>query len=350
MELARRGLQSLVLEKARGRREKSCGGGVTPRAARLFERFGLSTGYFDSQGKSGNYGSLEGFGHILNEDPERRNTGYIIEREQLDWDFQKLAMERYGVKIAYDTRLLDLERKDGALWLKVLSGGIERRLECDYVIAADGAASVVRKRLFKTLPSDRDLILTAQALVENYAQDNPHILFHEDYFPAYSWIFPGRDGKANVGIGIYKHIYDRKKADAGVFNRLLARMDPAFADLALRRWLIYSNPFQKGQFEKRVFLVGDAGGYVDPLTGEGLSFALTTGRAMGRTLALMVRCHPLAYPVLHGFLLPDYLRLLLSRGIRSGMVGQVGLARAAFGFTSRSKWARKALFWYFTNG
>ena len=119
--------------------------------------------------------------------------------------------------------------------------------------------------------------------------DLPHILLWEPTswraFPGYGWLFPGPDGRANLGLGVGTLSTRTGAATA-------ARELPAFVrtlrELGLLRgaapaptlggWLklgmVGTNPARG-----RVLLTGDAAGLVNPLQGEGISQAMTSGRA-----------------------------------------------------------------------
>ena len=116
-------------------------------------------------------------------------------------------------------------------------------------------------------------------------------------FPGYGWIFPGPDGVANVGVGIGT-LADRQ-AGAGA-----VRVLPSFLDHLVDLGLLDRAPDpplprRLGGWLKmgmvgttpaagRVLLVGDAAGLVNPLQGEGIAQAMTSGRSAAEA----VLCSP----------------------------------------------------------
>ena len=120
----------------------------------------------------------------------------------------------------------------------------------------------------------------------------PQIFFWEPArwhaFPGYGWVFPGPDGRANIGLGCGV-LADRAGATQA------ARHLPAFtADLVargvLRRAPSTDGAASLGGWLKlgmvgtrpaggRVLLVGDAAGLVNPLQGEGIAQAMGSARA-----------------------------------------------------------------------
>jgi hypothetical protein len=112
-------------------------------------------------------------------------------------------------------------------------------------------------------------------------------------FPGYGWIFPGPDGVANLGVGVGT-LADRQAGSAAV--RVLPAYLRYLADLGLLDRVPDGNgPRRLGGWLKmgmvgtvpaagRVLLVGDAAGLVNPLQGEGIAQAMTSGRAAARAI------------------------------------------------------------------
>jgi menaquinone-9 beta-reductase len=106
-------------------------------------------------------------------------------------------------------------------------------------------------------------------------------------FPGYGWVFPGPGGQANLGVGVGV-LGDRAAAghaarSLGAFVEVLHRFgllrrDARLPAARLGGWLkmgmVGTTPARG-----RVLLAGDAAGLVNPLQGEGISEALTSGRA-----------------------------------------------------------------------
>jgi len=150
------------------------------------------------------------------------------------------------------------------------------------VIGADGAHSTVRRALgLHRNPSTR----TGIAL-RAYAPD----LFGEQLligvaegWPSYAWSFPIGDGRANIGFGVR---LDRlPPGEPGWLRRRLGELLPGPA-AALEEDTVRTAhlPFVTGrvhQTDGPRLLAGDAAALVDPLTGEGIWYALESGRLAG---------------------------------------------------------------------
>jgi hypothetical protein len=112
-------------------------------------------------------------------------------------------------------------------------------------------------------------------------------------FPGYGWIFPGPGGEANVGVGVGT-LADRTAGARAV------RVLPDYLDHLVRLGLLARPPTRPlarrlGGWLKmgmvgttaasgRVLLAGDAAGLVNPLQGEGIAQAMTSGMAAAEAI------------------------------------------------------------------
>ena len=112
----------------------------------------------------------------------------------------------------------------------------------------------------------------------------------------YGWIFPAVDGVSNVGV------YLRADAYAGLEQQPARSSSPASSSVnadALRRRRAGRHGRAPGRCRSAprpiphgapgLLLAGDAGGFVDPLSGEGIWQALHTGVLAGETARDAVR-------------------------------------------------------------
>lgn len=154
------------------------------------------------------------------------------------------------------------------------------------VVGTDGAHSTVRRALglAPSRPERTGIALRA------YAED----LFGEQVllsvaqgWPAYAWSFPIGDGRANIGFGVR---LDRLPTGdpRWLRRRLHALLPAAAATLDEASVRTAHLPFITGRGEQPdgpVVLAGDAAALVDPLTGEGIWYAVASGRLAGQAAA-----------------------------------------------------------------
>lgn len=166
-----------------------------------------------------------------------------------------------------------------------------RTVRARFVIAADGASSRFAGQVGVRRDPRRPLGIAARRY---YRWERPMEPWLEAWLtlsrgdgvmPGYGWIFPVSDTVVNVGAGLlntftgFKDVSARQVMD--VFVRSLPPswgVDEDHADGSLK-----SGPLPMG-FNRRplaapgMLVIGDAGGVVNPFNGEGISYAMETGR------------------------------------------------------------------------
>src|SRR5262249_34450982 len=116
-------------------------------------------------------------------------------------------------------------------------------------------------------------------------------LFERDLLPGYAWIFPLPGRRANVGFGVLRSDGRSGKELKALWNSLLERpsvasvLAGATAEHAVRAWPIPAHYDAAALTHGRVLVAGDAASVVDPMTGEGIAQALTTGMLASRAIA-----------------------------------------------------------------
>ena len=288
--LARAGARVALVDKAAFPRDKACGDLIGPRGVQLLADLdislanGLPVGDMIVVGPGGRRVRLPAF-------PGRTYPDHALAlpRRQFDTALRDAALDA-GAE-AFIGRAGDPLLGANGLEGFVLSTGVE--LRADVVVGADGATSRVATAADLI---DHQRVLWAFAL-RAYTEarvDSPHIAFweptHGHALAGYGWLFPGPDGCSNLGLGV--GMLSSRTAAATVTRHL-----PAFVaylrDLGLVNDVAHTSPL--GGWLKlgmigtnpargRVLLVGDAAGLVNPLQGEGIGPALTSGRAAAEAI------------------------------------------------------------------
>lgn len=168
-------------------------------------------------------------------------------------------------------------------------GARGQRVTARFVIAADGAASrtarclALNPRRTHAVGIDTEVRVTEEC----YRRFAGAVLF--DYFClpcGYGWVFPKGDCVLSVGVASWRKSVDCKAAMANYLSSNFARRDLlASIDRA------YPIPVYDGQAPiatKRVCLVGDAASLVDPVTGEGIRFALSSGATAAQSICEII--------------------------------------------------------------
>lgn len=299
--LASKGVSVAVIERAVFPREKVCGDFVEPAGLRILEKMGCSEELGLSQRLPITHNRVY-FGPRM---PYRGEIpyydgahgmpphGYIIPRDQLD-TVNLANAEKYGAKVFRGATVRDVRREKGIVHVEAKDGKKTLSLSAPLVVGADGVQSVVA-RAFDLRRTDRRHIGVSQRVyLEDIEVDEGEatIWFDEDHYPGYGWMFPMQGGRANMGVGLLGETCDRfglsvQQSFRDAVERLRIRHP------GCRRARVASKPLggsvhMFGGILQNHFaggiLVGDAGGFVDPMTGEGITQGMESSIIGSRTL------------------------------------------------------------------
>jgi geranylgeranyl reductase family protein len=299
--LAQAGVSVQLLDKAEFPRNKPCGGGISMRVLRRFPDLVPALSQIATHAVSRLY--LEGPDGESTVIESNEPAALMIRRVEFDALLVSMAVEA-GAELVTGVDIVNAVEGDGRITLSARDG---RRFESATVIAADGVHSVIARRL----GLNRGWPATAVAL--DMMEETPRAQLRDidpttlwvayGYVPAhgarhrvrapegYAYIFPKRD-HVNIGIG-YVLSYYRAEVDHAPYD-----LQRAFVD-RLRRDGIVAGDSQRINFTPflipvggplrrpgrgRVLLTGDAGGFVNGFTAEGIYYAMVSGDLAGRTV------------------------------------------------------------------
>ena len=276
----RRGLDVLVVDKARFPRDKTCGDGLTTAALRLLEQLGLDLrtlpGYLAVRetvlvSPSGRRVSLPL--------PPDSDYAAVVPRVELDAALVDKARGS-GVEVRDGTPVSAVDvGTDGV----TVSLGDDGAVRAGFVVAADGHYSFVRRSLRLPAPPELGTWHAFRQYFRGVDDPRLYVLFEADLLPGYAWVFPLPDGRANVGFGVLRRPGMSGKELNARWRELLDRdsvraiLGPAAEPEATHRaWPIPASFEYDALADGRVLYVGDAANAVDPLTGEGIAQAIET--------------------------------------------------------------------------
>ena len=273
---AQAGLKTLLIEKERLPRYKVCGGCLSVKTARLVD-FDLSPVIENTiTGAKFTYCLKDPF-FLESSEP----IGFMVMRDRFDQLLIKKAVEE-GAELLEGEKVVRIRETDAGLEVELEKGG---RLRCQYLVGADGAGSVVSRSISKSRLKDNGTGIGLESEVPFHAvtdfpkEDVRNVHLDFGRIPnGYCWVFPKKEG-LSIGMGgIFTS--DEKRKPREHFNafvkelgfiheenmgRVLGHPLPCFCD-------------EKGKISYRnVLLVGDAGHLMDPLTGEGIYYAIRSG-------------------------------------------------------------------------
>lgn len=289
LRLARAGADVVLLDARSFPRSKPCGDCLSPGATPLLRELGVLEAV-EALGP----GRLTGwrvrspagtwFGGRFEEDRGRGPAaGLSLPRRELD-DALLQGARRAGARHLRRTRAVDLLRRDGRLrGVRIRDGsGGERALRCCFVAGADGLRSTVARRLGVVRTGRRDRLgLVRRVRAPAGPARTGELRLGTD----------GVLGLAPVGDDRYNLTLVVPRSDAPAVSRdREAFFRHRVAGYGLDSWLDAAEPASDievtGPFDVKpervtapgALLVGDAAGYFDPLTGQGIHRALASSR------------------------------------------------------------------------
>jgi geranylgeranyl reductase family protein len=290
--LAAAGVKTLLVDRAAFPRNKPCGGGISVRALRRFpwlERAldGVDVHRIGTLHLEGPDGSAFDVTH-----PEP--AVLLIRRIEFDHALVRAAAAA-GATLLEEFEITQAESGPDGVTLRSRDG---RTLRASRVIAADGVHSVIAKRLgvYTQWPKAGLAIdMMEETPVETLRASRPEVLWVAYAYrglDGYAYVFP-KTRHVNVGIGcLLSHFkgempgrpyalqegFVSALAEAGV---LAGRSDRRH----FTPYLIPVNGPLRPASRGPVCFAGDAGGFVNAFTAEGIYYAMVSGELAGRAVA-----------------------------------------------------------------
>jgi geranylgeranyl reductase family protein len=288
--LAQAGARVRILERARFPRNKPCGGAISARVRHRFPWLSSSLIRIPTHEISKLY--LEGPGGDVLRLESDGPAVLMIRRIEFDQLLCELACEA-GADLIEGAAVGQVS-VDGHVALRDRAG---REYRAPIVIAADGVNSVVARRLGLNAgwpAHDLALDMMEETPKATLASADPSVLWvYYGYGRShgYAYVFPKQD-HVNVGIG-YVLSYFRARVNDAPYDlqqrfvadlRTRAMLDGRSARENFTPFLIpVGGPL--GQTGRgRVLLAGDAGGFVNGFTAEGIYYAMVTGELAARAV------------------------------------------------------------------
>ncbi|TAK00081.1 MAG: NAD(P)/FAD-dependent oxidoreductase [Candidatus Manganitrophaceae bacterium] len=265
-ELSRRGHRVLAVDRSSLPRSKVCGGALTVRASALIP--------FDISGEVEQ--TIQGIRlNFCGKDPFVIETtepvAYTVSRDRFDYLLASKA-EAEGALLCDGVEVV--EWKDENDEVTVRSQQDEWR--CRYLIAAEGLNGLIRRG--GGTPSSRGAVGVESEIPYQEVGQADHSLIQVDLGSApegFGWLLPKRDHHATGVSGA-----ERKVKSAGELYGQFIENQGILKEASGQTVSVFQRiPSGEGTslHDGNVLWVGDAAGLIDPLSGDGLYYALLTG-------------------------------------------------------------------------
>jgi geranylgeranyl reductase family protein len=268
--LARRGLDVLILERARLPRYKSCGGGVTWKAMQNLP--------FDASAVF-EHKAIGGIVTYAGEQLLKVEVGWpvawLVMRDRFDHYLVQQAISA-GARLVEGISVMSVEDRGDKVVVVTNQGELQAQL----LAGADGVNSIVARSIGLMAGREVGVAVEAELAVSpgSLETQGAYATFDFGALPGgYGWIFPKRD---HLSVGVFKAIPGRAVGLKKALEKFIASeavlLDPRI--LHLQGHQIPLGGRHQTLHKGRVLLVGDAANLADPWMGEGISYAVVSAR------------------------------------------------------------------------
>ena len=307
--LAMQGKKVALVDRAKFPREKACGGGLCVHIEEFEHIISNWDDFLESKCLRGIvYGPDFTPVDYVSEKP----FFYNIRRLKFDNKLVEYAVEK-GATLIEGVAVKNFEVYDDKVVTKLRNG---EELTSDVIIGAGGSFDMVSRRIrdIEKMPMkwrDEDIatalyfeIDVGREYMDRVYGEERISMAHVKYqnLDGYGWSF-SKDTVLNVGIGCPRSVIKSiKKENPGWDERqyLLDYVETLKEqgwfpkDIQVDRKMIAGSNIPVGMGMKctvgdRMLVIGDAGGFVSPLSGEGLYYALDSGRIAAEALGILFK-------------------------------------------------------------
>ena len=290
--VAREGFRVALFDGRPAGEAKACGGGVTSKALKAWPFL------------------LEAGGRAVTEVEMRSPTGdgvrlklaepfAIYSRRALD-SYMRERARRAGAHV-FDNKVTAPKEKDAdGLWVVKAKTG--ERWRGRVLVAADGANSAIAKRFAGALPNEEMEVAFGYRTPLDESDDAPTVIAFLPGWAGYAWAFPRLD-HISFGIATAQGAFDHKALDRMLWDFMVeyyrtrggggedAREVEGHLRLVAERYAARIPGLAPQTLERRHAagddwaLLGDAAGFADPVTGEGIYYALRSAELFAEAFA-----------------------------------------------------------------
>lgn len=282
--LAEKGIKVLLIDKKKFPRDKPCGGGLP---TRVWKRFPYVIDLIDSI----SYGSITYSSSLKYKLKIKRDKPLIatVLRKDFDNRLAEIAVTK-GADFIFRKSVSNIKILKDKTIITLNDGKI---IESQIVIGADGFRSVIAEKLNLSKKTDDICVclIQEQPIIEEKLDKHfskkriLHIFIKIQDIAGYGWIFPKKK-HLNIGIGEFESAVDKSKPKKNlkkIYNEFIVTLKKNnilpkdFKSGKIKGATLPVFPLEK-TYTDRVILCGDAAGFINSITGEGIYYAMTSGQ------------------------------------------------------------------------
>jgi geranylgeranyl reductase family protein len=289
--LSEKGLRTLLLEKTKFPRDKPCGGGLQMRILQRFK-------YLEENNLIDSYSSVmqihsSSMKHHIDFQHSKPLQAMVL-RKTFDEGLVNIAA-RSGAVLQCGKAVMNIINEKEKIRVSLSDGTI---VESRIVIGADGTWSIIAKKIGVNQDYNHigvcvntEYPLGHETIHYFYGDERVvHIHLQPHGLAGYGWVFPKKEC-VNIGVVEFRQAINpstqKKNLQVSYAQYLQTLKKQHLAPKNLPVWITRGGTFPTCPAKKltadHVLLCGDAGGLVNPMTGEGIFYAMCSGEIAAKT-------------------------------------------------------------------
>ena len=302
--LARQGHDVLLLDRQPFPRDKTCGDAVPAGVVEMMYKVGMQEKVETAVARGEFYPAykmqlVSPRGHVLDATfAKGRHMGldsYVAPRLYFDATLQQHAVDSGAEFQAWAVKepIVENGRVTG---VHAQVNGSIKEIHAPMVVGADGVTSVLTRTLRpkENAHKDHHRAVALRAYIEDLEEipNTVEFFLYKEILPGYAWIFPTGAGQANIGLGLRLDHFRKHKLRLNTMLQEFLEMPSVKKRLRqggkLRDVATWQLNFGSQKHLQHAFdgalLVGDAAGFINPLTGGGIHNSLISARLAAQTI------------------------------------------------------------------
>jgi len=288
------GFSVVLLDKQTFPRRKICGDAITLRAQNHLKRMGVLQEILDEKkgGRAamGGLVSPSGIAYIGDSAEELGSHLVLsIKREIMDEKVAQAAVGK-GADFKDGFNVIDVLYDDTTMLWRII-GSDREEIQATMLIAADGASSLLARSLGIVKDPAEAVCSSVYIKAGTHSFEHDGIVFYPDFLlPGYAALFKEADGDVVFCCYIIPGGTAKPSDLKELHNRILKEYKPVTASIGPNAQIetMKAAPLRLGgeaiTYADQVLVVGDAAGQIDPLTGEGIQYAMDAGEIAAVTI------------------------------------------------------------------
>ena len=278
LRLAGTGLKVAVLEKKRMPRAKACGGAISTATYEMLRKWYTPT--IDTRARFARFTHNYAVPKITRTLP---GPILLLDRSRFDSQLIEAALEKGSGDVTFRDGWPAEHIEETKSGLRIY-GPKHQSIRARYLIGADGAGSIASRFLGLSPRTATGVAIDASVFTTPGGMDayRSTVEFNYCCIPfGYGWIFPKRD-RLSCGIGSWRRPFPTRRDMHDFLQRSLPAGSISSVQMQTHPVPLWSG--YRRMASGNVFLAGDAAHLVDPVTGEGIRFALMSGNLAAETI------------------------------------------------------------------